>query len=511
MDSASRPHTRSSSPWLPRGFAAFLVAALVLGLCVLLLQERGYLSDRALAMWAKVLAFQEGPESRIEYLGLVYPHLPAYLLLLLKQIPGLASPSLPYVASALAGATLLALWYRDLSPRAGAGFAWLCLLLMALHPFFLWPATAGTNLGLGLLFYYLLGRGLRTLTREGTPQAFISFGGLLAMAFIVDERALFLAPSLFLLFPLLMPKDLLRRAPFSLALVLFTPFVIGILAWAYMNWLFMGDPWSFLHNPDSAFRGAFFDQPFSPWLRAFGGEFLSPFLISIGLTIATFPVLLALTPMVRLRPGLARSGFVLLGAIFIATALGTMFCFLAHPVEMLFLASATMMHGVVLIAPRRRPMKLILASLLVLGTFGGWAVFTWRPSPSMVAWTVAWQRHLGPQPFLAEAELGHWLALQEGTTLVDDRLAYPAIVAMGHTRNLWLPHTRTFKTALARALPDATQIVLPDPSGRGHRDSLNVRYPEAYEKGLPGFERVFDRGGWRVYRQIQAIPETPAR
>jgi hypothetical protein len=86
--------------------------------------------------------------------------------------------------------------------------------------------------------------------------------------------------------------------------------------------------------------------------------------------------------------------------------------------------------------------------------------------------------------------------------MIDNRSGYAVITARGDARGLLLPFADAFKIALRKQVPGVEQVVLPDPqSDLGRIDMINTQHPNAYEQGLPGYRRVYDRAGWRVYRR----------
>lgn len=510
MDSAgtlSRPVVPDSAnplrlPGTSTAILFVLLTAALSALAVWLLDAR--LSDaRSLSLWAKIITVRDAPALRLEYLGVVYPHLPAYLLMLLRLVPGLDSPLLPHLMSAAIVAGVLALWARELAPRSSPVLLAVTLSLIVAHPFTLWTATTAPQWALGLGLFYLLLRQFVLLQDDDSPHYYLRIGVLLALLFFTDERATYVAIALVLLLPLITPGVLLQRAPFSFYLVVFTPFVFCFGAWAYVNWIYFDDPLLFLKAPDSAFLGARAEYAFTPWLLQWGGQFLAPLAIIAALGVVAFPAALLLVDRAWRSREYRRVGIVAIGLPVIAGALATLHETLAHPVTIAGLLLASVLIGFSLWQARTAVLRWTAVLLFALGTLGGWGIFLWNPSPAMTDWLRALQHDVRADRYASARALGLWMREERMPTLIDDSATYAAIVARGDARELVLPYSDAFKVALRRDQPTHPQVVVADPrSAAGARDAIARRYPDLYDEGLPGYRRVFDARPWRVYRRI---------
>jgi hypothetical protein len=82
------------------------------------------------------------------------------------------------------------------------------------------------------------------------------------------------------------------------------------------------------------------------------------------------------------------------------------------------------------------------------------------------------------------------------------RSGFRAIVTRGDAASLLLPYSDEYRLAMRSEWPNVEQIAVPDPdTDQGKYDEINYRFPKLYESGMQGFERVYDEGGWRVYRR----------
>lgn len=485
----------------------FILLSTVLASVSIWLQQAGFKDDLTLSLWSKIIVIRDAPETRLEYLGVVFPHLPAYLLMLLRMLPGLDSPILPYLVSNVMIAGVLTHWSRTLVQRTPALNLAIAMLFILAHPYTLWTATTSVQRAIGFALFYALSLQFARLTEEDdSPQVFLKIGALLAVMFFADERAFYLVAALVPLLVFVMPRELLARSPASFFLILLTPFALAFGTWAYVNWLFFADPLLFLHVPDSAFLGARSELPYTPWLRNFGGEVVQPFLVSIGFAVVAFPAFFLLIARAAQTGLHQRIGVVIILVPIVATALATFHQTLGHPSVMFTLLLASLLVGILLLRARSQPSRYLATALLGIGVIGGWITFGWQPTAAMTEWTNAlYQGRTGSNRHLPAEALGNWLASNRRPTLIDDSGTYGAIVARGDARGLVLPYSMAYKLALRSRTPDIEQIVVADPaSGAGTRDAITQRFRALYDNGMPGYQRVYDGAPWRVYRRVDA-------
>jgi hypothetical protein len=99
--------------------------------------------------------------------------------------------------------------------------------------------------------------------------------------------------------------------------------------------------------------------------------------------------------------------------------------------------------------------------------------------------------------------------------MLDEASGYAVIAARGSATQLDLTFTNGFKAGVNSGKPKSRFIAVPDPATqRGRADQLNRRFPRLYEEGLPGYARVYDHEGWRVYARFNApvpVPASPSR
>lgn len=484
-------------------FFVFVAVTMLLCLCSIWLLSHNYVNEFAVSRWAKVLSVLDSPETRIEHLGLIYPHFPVYILMPFYYLPGLDSGAAPYFASVVVGAILVGTWNYHLAEKQYSFSMRMTLIfLVCSHPYFLWGVTTGAQHALSLLMFYWLYIAMVRLVNVQDVRSFIMIGLVLAIYFFIDERTFYLFIALLPLISIVAPQRMLSESTSSVYLIIAAPLAISVASWAYLNWIFHDDAGLFLNSSDSSFRGVWQDTAHVAWLRAYGGDYVAPILVTALYSLLSYPVLLWLLFHAKRHRILLGSTLVLLVHPVVASGLATGNYFLAHPMNMVFLFSAGIMAGIVLIPRETRRARIGLVLLLVLSSITAWTGFSWHQTTDMQRWQAAVTGEALQDANPGDIELGRWLKDNRQVTLLDDKAAYRAIVARGDARQLVLPFSTEFKVNLKYQWPKVEQIAVSEP-GYVHsgKDYLNQRFPNLYVHGMPGYTLVYDYMHWRVYRR----------
>jgi len=462
-----------------------------------------YVSDFTLHRFSKVIGVVDGGDLRIEHFGMLYPHVPIYLLSLLYLLPGLGSLYASHFLSALCVASMLVLWEMHLR-RKGYSLRerLLLVMLLASHPFVLWGASSGLHNALMLLGFYLFCYACSLVVHVHDVRAMAFLAMMLALFYFVDERAVFIFLALLPLLPLLANRRLVSESLTGVYGVAIFPLLLALATWMYLNWIFHGDPFTYLNAPGSAFRGAWEEAQGSAWLQRWGGKWVGPTGQSLLHGLLAFPAVLWLCWRWRHRLYLVAACLVLFLHPIFAIGLATSGFFLGHPLGILFLlAGATM--GVLLILPRLKNGSLrTLTVLLLAGSLNGWGLLWQDPDREVRQWRDSLAGQTTQVPHEDELELGRWLDKHDVETLLDDRVFYRAIAARGHGHRLILSHSLRFKSQIQMRQPDVEQVVVANPrTHEGRQGSITMQFPTLYDQGWPGYRLVYDHPRWRVYRR----------
>ncbi|KGE51228.1 hypothetical protein WCN79_19480 [Xanthomonas axonopodis pv. vasculorum] len=153
----------------------------------------------------------------------------------------------PCVAVA-ANALFLSLLWRDLAGVFGRGWASALTLLVGCNPLFLLPIAAGGSQAVGLLAFYGLCRILRRLQAPVEAFTYLRIAGWLCILLCLDLQTLALSTMVAPWLLLVMPPQMLRKAPGSFYLVCYLPFAFLVGIWAYVNLVVFNAPWPTLYS-----------------------------------------------------------------------------------------------------------------------------------------------------------------------------------------------------------------------------------------------------------------------
>ncbi len=484
-----------------------MLVTMVFAMCSLWLLNNHYISDIAMFRWAKVLGVVDAEMIRMEHFRFIYPHAPFYMLVPFTLLPDGFQAAAPYFISSLTVAILFALWNHHM--RHNARPMWqraILLFLLIIQPTVLWAATSGGYTAISLLMFYLLYRSCLRMIYQEDVRSFIVLGLILALYFFADPIALFLFIALIPFISIIAPRRMLLDSPISVFLMIAMPLAIAVLSWTYLNWIFEGKALNFISDPDSSFLGGWQDTPTSEWLRHYGGRWFAPLIAAFIQLSLFFPVVFLLLPLSARYGKHLKASIILLLHPVIAIAFASSKYFLFHPLEILTLISAGIMAELTIIPLTRRWKFPLLIIFLVIGALSGWHRFSLYEEPEIKHWYQALTQQLNSDIYQSDAVLGEWLSLNNSETLIDERSAYRAIVARGNARQLYLPISDQFKIQTRFRQPNIDLIVVPDPATKkGGRDRVNLRYPDLYNNGMPGYQRVYDHEGWRVFQSEKLL------
>ncbi len=503
---------RQPKSWTTFWLLFFSLTVLYIGLNIWLTSQ-GFASDFNAHRWNKVITAFDSDEFRLEYVGLLYPHGPIYLLALLYSLLGIESVQAATGLSAILLAVMFGLWNRHLWHKGYSQRARIVMLaLLALHPFSLWAASSGLHNTLVLFTFYLFCYGCYLVISIHDLRAVVLVAFMLAVLFFVDERTSIVFLALLPLIPFLAPKKMLGSSLVGVYSILIFPVAFTAAGWIYLNQVFHSNPWEFLQASEASFRGAFNQAENSPWLSGLGGQWLVPATYGLVFTILAFPFI----PWVIWHYRQHRVRFAATLALVIhpviAIALATSIFFLSDLLNLLFLQIAIVM-ATILLMPRVRQAKHLLI-LLAVGNLGGWLTLNWLPSHETRDWSKALA---GNYQVIKDdlSELGLWLKDVRQPTLMDDRQLYRAIVARGNAHNLVLPFSHQFKNEMKRLQPTIEQVVVANPTRPvAAMDRVTQQFPALFWQGAPGYYLVYDSRDWRVWRSqslpsLQSSPQMP--
>jgi len=434
----------------------FLVAFIAFFCLSLFLWEGDFFHLRTVAYLEKALLAVEGSPPRLENVGFVYPPLPVYLLIPLKDLP---------LAQGLAGA--LSFIFVVFLARKLGGKTLALLSLPASLPFFYLGTLAFDK----LITYTLVASSVFLLLlylRENFSLYLFAGGLLYGLTFFVDFSALSILP-LFLLYLLFFLK-----APFfkrlSAALVFTFPLLFFAFFYAFINYAFKGDPLHFLksHVPTPEVLLGTVAEPHAVHL-------LPMALYLTGLLFLKVPRFLYLLPL-----------FYLL-ALFYFNPVKELTDFGLSPLFLLLL------FLVLLTQERSRAFYAFLALfLLVLN-----GAFLFTPDKNERNFLRAFLGLPYERNLTYYKEVAGYLNLLKGTLLMDDDGLYPAVVFVKDRKRLLLPYRSEYYTYL---LSPGGKVDFAVVKTFYDKDDLYRLYKESLRGKLKGCEYYGEVRDVKVFR-----------
>jgi len=460
-----------------------VMLALPFGGLSLLAAEIGFLSNQHAHLIAKALQAVE--QGRLELIGFTYPPLP-FLLTAIWIHP--FTPSL--LASLAAGATAWLLLRHLLQTSLSAAAKIFLLGALAFTPASLYIATQSLTEMATLLLFLLAWLAFLRFTRLGeTLSSFIS-GLILGLAFYFNAYALFFsfvyafASPLFYRWQQVMQRERKWQADLTLVVVIGFPTWLAFFSWAYLNWIFTGNPWLFLTDPTAPLFTFFSASPI--WT---GGFF--PTLAYSLQEVMRAPVYLGVAILVAIyAPKRLPAYFAPFGVIAVVRLAGWNYT------EAMAIATYSV---VALAAIPKRVEKSWSRLLIPLAIFH---LLLNLNSPYQSTELKVWERVILRQERQAsdtlEIQAAEWLCgLPDHSILADDRTAYRLIARCNRAKPFLLPADGRFLLAL-HAPDQFVNVVLVQRTETPFADQVSQRFATAPP---PGFQEMARWENWVVYER----------
>jgi hypothetical protein len=466
-----------------------IFSAVALG-AMLVLQALGHTAYDVADISGKAIMAAE-LRGRIEDVITAYPPLPLLASLPFAFFRPWDIPPALLCAIVLGGILGAALYYAFRGQSASRLVALLAALLLVLNPFVIHAIAAGPGMALLLIAMLMLGVGLFGLSGEAAAPDVMMTALALALLAFVHPFGLFIVLASLPGLALAAPPAMLARAPGSLFLILLFPVAFSLFSFTYTRWALGAEPLAFL---DSIFGAVSSEQGAIP-------QRLSHYLAeTVPALILTAPLLIAFPIWLRKRPSQFLPAAALVATVLLAGLLQVILHNRAQTA--LVLASALPIAGVCAArAVQDRPWPVVL--LLCLGTVGAastLASLAWlRGAPLWSVATLTRSADVSPAPFTAT------LCSKRGVLV--DTAAYPGVVDLCGTAkglvvagepdfDLQIQSRRLTSAFVLVGLSEATTVL----------DRIAHTFPDLYEHGVDGYERLFDGGGWRLYGRVAPQP-----
>lgn len=453
------------------GVAALLAVAYYV--LVSVLERQGFLGASLAFFGEKGSLALHGLPPRLVNVGFVYPPL-SFLM-------QLALPT-PLVGQAvIAGICVTAILQFLATSVADRALRWIAQAYVLASPIFLYLTVEDHST---LLFILLLAVSVHFITRflRDDYSLYLFVGStLLGLTFFLDFRSAWLLLAIVpaAAIPLWRRS---RAQAISVALTIAVPTVFFFLAWSYVNWIFLGDPFAYVHG-----RGSFFRTfPVTPSLLAAAGDPLQTarfaVIALIGSLPVTLPYFVGLATLRGGRPAYTVPAIVvyLSPVVFIVFAI---YGGLYRPtVALLALCVMVLLFSLHAIKPSK-----ILTVTLAISLVASFIAPFVSPSSDERAFGNALigrgaiDANLAPFRDLA-AHLG-----TDGQILIDDSALYPLVYTLGSSGRFILPYQYEYASALSNPSKFVQYVVV----ARRTDDTVYALYPGAEFGRMPNFHETY--------------------
>lgn len=366
---------------------------------------------------------------RLEFIGFLFPPLPFFML-----VPWPRVLVAGVMAALCGGGIAWVLWPRLNDLPFPMPVRILLLITPLSTPFFLYLVTNSFTDALALFLFLVSWVAYVNFIRGGQTFSGFMAGLALGLAFFVNHYA-FIFAAFYALFTPLYGEYRERGAAVAASFVIFFPALMAALVYAYVNWLFTGDPLTFLNDSASSLYGA--ARPAADTLSPTGIE--QSFRSTIDELLGS-PLYLAAALMVLARWPAGLPAFLV--PVLVIT--GTRAFGLVYPNY--FAVSTYTVFGLIAlprtIPPRWWPIFLVAA---VLHTVVG---YTEPLRDEVGKWkTAVVDKQIAPED-QEERDIADYLRdLPSRSVLLDDRVAYRIAARTESARPFVLPADLTFLSA----------------------------------------------------------------
>ncbi|MBW4331985.1 hypothetical protein KY084_14025 [Stakelama sp. CBK3Z-3] len=475
-----------------------LVAGAALFALMLAMRANGYASASGLDLWGRTLLADDGLIS-VAQIVTAYPPLPyGGTLILAWLFPALGSAA-PMLLAILLAVGLCTAWFASFR-NSGFGLpaALLSTLFLSANPLFLRAVAEGPGFVLLHWGIWLLALGMFQLGRGHRVNDIILVAIALVIIVLSHPLGLVLAFAGLPFLALVVPADRLRRTPGAAIMVLMFPLLFTAASFAYVNWIFGGDPLHFIDTLSreaaglGPARGAALATPFD--------SLLSGCRAAVGLFVAC-PIGVAMFARTAGMPPLRLAVLALMGWLVAATALATLFGLLP-PLMLVVGLGVPFAAACALRWPHERPGRPGIVLLLFAGLVGTTILTFVDQSSETTRWRAAATGQRVQPPDQNLAALG--ALLRNGGAILFDAEAAPLVVAArGRASGIWSAETPQFQLAGLRGKSDAAILVVRNRESRLGSDRVGRLFPDLYERGRPGYRRIYDSDRWRAYARVE--------
>ncbi len=476
-------------------FAAFFALSAWLAL-------HGFEGSETAALAGRAIALRDGAVTLREIV-LAFPPAPYLLSAALQQVLPQGLITGGSLLTAFLAAGLLVVILRSL---VAVGYRWptalaISIMLLA-NPAMLFLASTGPSALLLCLGAWLVATAAFRLRARSNIVDLMGFSAALAFLALCHPLGAMIALGLTPLLILILPPQVTSESTIGAYLTALFPVLLVCGGALYVSWIFTGEPLSILRTLSAQSADAQFDSETS----VMGSIVHQPLLAAAAyalLVVLNAPILIGGMAAVRRRlprmmPMLAFALCMPIAAL-MGDALG-----LGSPPLLLVAPLVGFAAASVAVFPIEEQRPVIALLLVAAGAIGG----GWTMGLAGNAESAGWTRAMAGQTIMAasEADRAVGAALAGRQDVLIDSTSAPAVIAGRRSASGLVPPlspnfelTRMSRRATSRYLAVRS-------SGGAHRenDGVHAIFPKLYADGMPGYVRIYDHLGWRIYQRNPA-------
>ena len=447
--------------------------------------EQGYIYKNILFYAEKALLAEEGIPPRLENIGFIYPPLAFLPFLFIKNYE---------IVSPIVSTCIISIFFIYLS-KTSKKASYLSVGYLLLNPLVLFLATYRFEI---LLFYILLTLSVGMLIKHmesGYSFYLFASGILFGLTFFLDFRSLFLTPFVAIaIFVNTKEQEFSRKL--ALIIVKLSPIIFFALAWGYLNWVFTGNPFTFVKSPYSFFKSGSIDTHV---LIAKGNIFKSLSYTILKL-LADIPIILPyftlLFYMRKYRIFYMLPMFMLylspIFLVFLSIYFASFFPAYYHTVIFLFFAIVFQMFIY------KKPTKILMISFLISLVFS-WILPLYSKELNEKYFTKFLISGKITQNIMDYKEVANILRKEQcKKTLIDDASSFPIVVFVGNPKMFYLPYMYEYYTVLSYPKAYADCIVVDKTS---NADKISNRFPEATFGHINGYYLLYENKKFAIFKK----------
>lgn len=464
------------------GVLRFLAIILVLSLCLmaplLWVEANGFVSASVVETAARAILLADGP-AVFRATDAFYPPIPFTVALVLQATIGGGDALIPILMSAVTGAALLYLLYSNFVEKAAyrPDEAVILVLLIAINPLFLRALSEGSDVLLLAIGVWIYGRGLVNLRLTGAAPDMMKVAVGLLLIPLSQGYGLLIAAGTLPFLVLAARPSIFVVSPMGYLMSMFFPVVAAIGSLLFVS---------------VVLKTTFFSSRIAAGPGDAGWA---------ALAALAAPLMILVMVLARLaaRPRYWMPLMALTAALVGAAALNQVYGIEPDPV-----LTAIPLIGAVAVALRLWPASglrfFIAAALLLLSVpVAAWSIRTYGGPESQI-WLDAVSGRGTLDSLSADRAAARFIAELDG--VITDAERHPGLVTtLGDISPLVVAGQPGYDLAVAGGRPSGGYIaVRKEPGMLVTSDRLLRAFPDLEKKVPSGYELVYDKLGWRVFR-----------